>query len=45
MLGREADEAALRATAEPLGLRLVTLRRFVLPASRAERAVARFELG
>ncbi len=44
MLGREADEAALRATAEPLGLRLVGIRRFVLPASRAERAVARFEL-
>jgi 16S rRNA (guanine527-N7)-methyltransferase len=43
MLGREADEAALRATAEPLGLRLVGIRRFVLPASKSERAIARFE--
>ena len=44
MLGREADERALRATAEPLGLRLVALRRFALPVSRAERAVATFVL-
>jgi 16S rRNA (guanine527-N7)-methyltransferase len=43
MLGREADEAGLRATAEPLGLRLVSIRRFVLPVSKAERAIARFE--
>jgi 16S rRNA (guanine527-N7)-methyltransferase len=44
MLGREADESALIATAEPLGLRLVGIRRFVLPVSRAERAVATFVL-
>jgi len=42
MLGREADEPALRATAESLGLRLAGLRRYVLPVSRAERAVATF---
>jgi 16S rRNA (guanine527-N7)-methyltransferase len=42
MLGREGDEQALRATAEALGLRLVSVRRFVLPVSRAERAVATF---
>jgi 16S rRNA (guanine527-N7)-methyltransferase len=43
MLGREADEAALQRLAGPLGLRLVRLRRFVLPLSRGERAIARFE--
>jgi 16S rRNA (guanine527-N7)-methyltransferase len=42
MLGRDADETALVATADPLGLRLVDVRRFVLPVSRAERAVATF---
>ena len=43
MLGREADEAALRAAGEDLGLRLAGIRRFVLPVSKSERAVARFE--
>ncbi|MGB8932642.1 MAG: 16S rRNA (guanine(527)-N(7))-methyltransferase RsmG [Anaeromyxobacteraceae bacterium] len=43
MLGREADEAALRAAGEPLGLRLAGIRRFVLPVSKSERAIARFE--
>jgi 16S rRNA (guanine527-N7)-methyltransferase len=42
MLGRDADEAQLRTIGEPLGLALENLHRFVLPASRAERAVARF---
>jgi 16S rRNA (guanine527-N7)-methyltransferase len=42
MLGRDADEALLRRTAGPLGLRLAGLRRFVLPTSRAARAVATF---
>jgi 16S rRNA (guanine527-N7)-methyltransferase len=42
MLGRDADEAKLRQIALPLGLELERLRRFVLPASGAERAVARF---
>jgi 16S rRNA (guanine527-N7)-methyltransferase len=43
MLGREAGEPALQAAAEPLGLRLVGIRRFVLPVSKSERAIARFE--
>ncbi|HSM91305.1 MAG TPA: 16S rRNA (guanine(527)-N(7))-methyltransferase RsmG [Anaeromyxobacteraceae bacterium] len=43
MLGREVDEGALRSTAEPLGLRLMGVRRFVLPVSQSERAIARFE--
>jgi 16S rRNA (guanine527-N7)-methyltransferase len=41
-LGREADEAPLRAAGEGAGLELVALRRFVLPASGAQRAVASF---
>jgi len=41
-LGREADEALLRAAGEGAGLELVALRRFVLPASGAQRAVASF---
>ena len=43
MLGRDADEAALISLGEPLGLKLISLRRFVLPLSRGERAIARFE--
>jgi 16S rRNA (guanine527-N7)-methyltransferase len=42
MLGRDADAALLRRIAEPHGLELEGLRQFVLPGSRAERAVARF---
>lgn len=42
MLGREAEEAHLRKIAPPLGLELERLRRFVLPVSGAERAIARF---
>ncbi len=42
MLGREADEAALKKVGEGVGLRLVELRRFRLPRSGAERAVASF---
>jgi 16S rRNA (guanine527-N7)-methyltransferase len=42
MLGREADDAALRRAGEAAGLRLEGVRRFVLPLSRSERAVARF---
>ncbi len=41
-LGRESDEAALRAAGEAAGLALRTLRRFTLPASGARRAVATF---
>ncbi len=41
-LGREADEAALRAAGDAAGLELVGLRRFALPQSGAQRAVARF---
>jgi 16S rRNA (guanine527-N7)-methyltransferase len=44
MLGRDANETTLRALGEAQGLGLVSLRRFVLPRSRAERAIARFEL-
>jgi 16S rRNA (guanine527-N7)-methyltransferase len=44
MLGRDADEAVLQEVAGPLGLALVSLRRFVLPLSRGERAIARFEV-
>jgi len=44
MLGRDADEAGLTRIAEPLGLRLVAARRFLLPHSRGERAIARFEV-
>jgi 16S rRNA (guanine527-N7)-methyltransferase len=42
MLGKDADEAKLKALAEPLGLTLEVLRAFKLPRSGAERAVARF---
>jgi len=41
-LGREADETSLRAAGEGAGLALVALRRFVVPASGAQRAVASF---
>ncbi len=41
-LGREADEASLRDAAAGAGLALVAVRRFVLPASGAQRAVATF---
>jgi 16S rRNA (guanine527-N7)-methyltransferase len=44
MLGRDADEGSLRRLAEVQGLSLVSLRRFVLPRSRSERAIARFQL-
>jgi 16S rRNA (guanine527-N7)-methyltransferase len=44
MLGRDADEAQLRRIAEQHGLELERLRRFVLPLSGSERAVARFSL-
>lgn len=44
MLGRDADGAALQRIADPLGLKLVSLRRFVLPLSKGERAVARFHV-
>lgn len=40
MLGREADEDALRAVGSASGLELVQLDRFVLPLSGAARAVA-----
>lgn len=42
MLGREADEARLRAIGAAAGLALVALDRFVLPRSGAARAVARW---
>lgn len=42
MLGRDADEQSLRRLGEENGLSLVSLRRFVLPRSRSERAIARF---
>jgi len=45
MLGREADQAALRKLGEPLGLRLEALDRFRLPRSGAERANAVFGQG
>ena len=41
-LGRGGDEAALREAGEAAGLVLVALRRFTLPRSGAERAVAMF---
>jgi 16S rRNA (guanine527-N7)-methyltransferase len=41
-LGREADPEALRREAAAAGLVLVALRRFTLPASGAQRAVATF---
>ena len=41
-LGREADEVALREAAAGAGLALVALRRFALPVSGAQRAVATF---
>jgi 16S rRNA (guanine527-N7)-methyltransferase len=42
MLGREADEAALRTLGDANGLALEVVDRFTLPRSGAERAVARF---
>jgi len=44
MLGRDADEAALRALGSAHGLELVGFDRFELPRSRAARAVARWQL-
>jgi len=41
-LGREADEAGLRGAGAAAGLTLVGLRRFALPRSGAQRAVATF---
>jgi len=41
-LGREADEGSLRRDAAAAGLALAGLRRFELPDSRAQRAVATF---
>ena len=41
-LGREVDEEALRGAAAAAGLTLVGLRRFSLPRSGAQRAVASF---
>lgn len=43
MLGREADEAALRNVGAASGLELVGLDRFELPLSGAHRAVARWQ--
>jgi 16S rRNA (guanine527-N7)-methyltransferase len=45
MLGREADEAALRSVGEASGLELETVSRFTLPISGAERAIARWRRG
>lgn len=45
MLGREADDEGLRKAGEASGLNLVGVRRFVLPRSRSERAVATFVVG
>ncbi len=42
MLGREADEAALRTVGEASGLELETVSRFTLPISGAQRAIARW---
>lgn len=42
MLGRSADDDELRRLGEAHGLALEAVDRFALPASRAERAVARF---
>lgn len=44
MLGREADEAALVREGEAAGLTLTSLRRFTLPVTGAERAVASFRV-
>ena len=44
MLGRDANEGSLRSLAEAQGLSLVSLRRFILPRSHSERAIARFGL-
>ncbi len=45
MLGREADEAALRSVGEGSQLVLETVSRFVLPISGAQRAIARWRRG
>jgi 16S rRNA (guanine527-N7)-methyltransferase len=45
MLGREADEGALRAVGAANGLSLVGLERFVLPISGATRAIATWRRG
>jgi 16S rRNA (guanine527-N7)-methyltransferase len=45
MLGREADELALRALAAEHGLELEELDRFTLPLSGSQRAIARFREG
>ncbi len=45
MLGREAEEAALRAVGEASGLELETVSRFTLPISGAHRAIARWRRG
>jgi 16S rRNA (guanine527-N7)-methyltransferase len=42
MVGKDSDEQRLRELAEPLGLKLESVRRFTLPLSHAERAVAKF---
>jgi 16S rRNA (guanine527-N7)-methyltransferase len=44
-LGREADEEALRRAGAAAGLALVAVRRFRLPGSGAQRAVATFRTG
>ncbi len=44
-LGRDVDEEALRRSGEVAGLALATLRRFELPRSRSQRAVATFRAG
>jgi 16S rRNA (guanine527-N7)-methyltransferase len=43
-LGRDADEAALRAAGTEAGLALASLRRFALPLSGAARAVASYRV-
>jgi 16S rRNA (guanine527-N7)-methyltransferase len=43
-LGRQADEDELRQAGAAAGLALAGLRRFTLPASSAQRAVARYRL-
>ncbi len=43
-LGREADDEALRAAGAAAGLELVAVRRFALPRSGAQRAVASFRI-
>lgn len=42
MLGREADDERLRRAGEAAALQLAGVRRFLLPLSRSERAIARF---